>query len=147
MHSSYSPIILDLHKTRILGPIGIPQIAVDDDSLDIVYNTTILTNLSSLNDPPFYMDIRQTTNDQWDFLKFMVYLIENKKLKSGDVLVMNNAKVHGGMVTIQILLDLLMAAGVLLRFMPNYSPEVSPAEQAHNHSKSEIREHRTEPRL
>jgi transposase len=59
-------------------------------------------------------------------------------LKAGDILIMDNSKVHGGKHTIAILTDLLTAAGMLLCFMPNYSPELSSAEQVHNYSKTDI---------
>lgn len=137
-------VVQDLRKTKILGPAGVPQIDVETEPLDLVYNTTIVTNLSAPTDPPFYMDMRQSTNDQWDFLKFVVYLLDAGKLKVGDIFVMDNAKVHGGLATIAILTDLLTAAGVILRFMPNFSPELNPAEQVHNSSKRAIRSGRTE---
>jgi hypothetical protein len=143
----FSPIYTDLHARCILGPKRVPQIAVDADSLDIVYNTTVLTNLSSPSKPPLYLDICQTTNDQWDFLKFVVYLLETNKLKKGEVLVLDNAKVHDSMTTIQILIDLLCAAGVLLCFMLNYCPEVNPTEQVHNHVKGDIHLNHSEPCL
>lgn len=120
---------------------------IETDCLDVVYNTTIITNLSGPNDPPFWMDMRQETNDQFDFLKIICFLLQERKLKQGDILVLDNSKVHGGFHTIAILTDLCKAAGVMIRFMPNYSPELSPAEQVHNVSKAYIRNHRTETRL
>lgn len=141
------PITLELRRRRILGPAGVPQTTIEVDQLDLVYNTTIITNLSGPDDPPFWMDMRQETNDQWDFLKMICFLLETRKLKEGDILVMDNAKVHGGVHTIAMLSDICKAAGVVIRFMPNYSPEVNPAEQVHNIAKSYVRNHRTESRL
>jgi hypothetical protein len=54
----------DLRKCHILGPAGVSQMDMETELLDLVYNTTIVTNLSSPYDPPFFVDLRQTTNDQ-----------------------------------------------------------------------------------
>ncbi len=76
-----------------------------------------------------------------------MYLLETRKLTAGDILALDNAKVHGGAATIGIIVDLCTAAGVFVRFMPSYSPELSPAEQVHNYAKVYIRGNRGNKRL
>ncbi len=87
------------------------------------------------------------TNDQWDFLRVLVYLLETRKLTAGDILALDNAKVHGGAATISIIVDICTAAGVHIHFMPSYSPELSPAKQVHNYSKAYIRANQGNKRL
>ena len=63
-------------------------------------------------------------------------------LQSGDFFICNNAKVHGGEMTFEILNDLLIASNVKLVYLPVYSPELNPCELIFAQVKRNLREHK-----
>jgi transposase len=72
-----------------------------------------------------------------DGYRFLDYL-ENqllKSLKPGDVLVMDNLRVHH----IEAVREMLERAGIKLLFLPPYSPELNPIEEAWSKIKSIFR--------
>ena len=71
---------------------------------------------------------RKGSNNQVDFIRFLLCLIEDGHLQSGDILIVDNASVHAGRATNSMLLDLLTANNVKLIFLPTYSPELNPIE-------------------
>ena len=48
-----------------------------------------------------YLSPRATSNDQVDFFTFLMECIANGYLVDGDTLVLDNAPIHGGEVTIE----------------------------------------------
>jgi len=60
-------------------------------------------------------------------------------LKAGDYLIVDNACVHGGAETIEVLLEILKQVGVQLIFLPKYSPELNPCELVFNVMKNFLR--------
>ena len=103
----------------------------------------------SLNEihPVVISNPRIESNTQFDYLNFIVYLIQNKYLVQGDILVVDNASVHGGKETSDMLETLLRLAGVIVVYLPTYSPELNPCELVFMKVKRYIREHRTEKSL
>lgn len=67
---------------------------------------------------------RAGTNNATDHLETMTDLLNAGVLKRGDVLIMDNARIHDAEDMLPILDILLRAAGVVLYFLPRYSPEV-----------------------
>ena len=72
-------------------------------SLNERFSITLMTTLDPDEPFPYVVDIRFGTNDQSDFLKFVIYLIELGHLERGDYLVMDNASIHHGAATVGIL--------------------------------------------
>jgi len=63
-------------------------------------------------------------------------------LSRGDYLIIDNAAVHNGWDSMDVVADILQTAGVNLIFLPAYSPELNPCELVFNVVKSHIRIHR-----
>jgi transposase len=63
------------------------------------------------------------SNTQWDFLEFVFSACESKAY-----LICDNAVVHGGAESLDMLLEALEACGITLVFLPPYSPELNPCE-------------------
>lgn len=61
---------------------------------------------------------------------------------SGDILIVDNASIHGGQEIIDLLYDLLTAANVKLVFLPAYSPELNPCEPCFGYIKEYLRWYR-----
>jgi len=91
------------------------------------YSVTIMTSLSNHN-APFALHLREESNNQWDFLEFITFLVDKGHLVEGDVLVIDNCAVHAGEDSSNALFSLLEVAGVKLVFLPTYSPELNPCE-------------------
>lgn len=114
-------------------------------ALTIRYSLTLMTTLSS--DTPVVYEIRKDTNTQWDFLAFLTSLIDDKFLIAGDVLVCDNAAVHVADQTTDLVFDLLESNGIVLLFLPAYSPELNPCELVFSFIKEELRRLRPSPSI
>ena len=88
---------------------------------------------------PVVVDLREDSNNQYDFLAFLTYLVECNHLTAGDYLICDNATVHAGSATIDLILQLLASAGVTLVFLPAYSPELNPCELVFSFIKQKVR--------
>ena len=85
--------------------------------------------MTSLGERPCWVPPpRADSNDQFDFLQVIVWLLEQGALTAGDYLIMDNARVHHGGEAAPIVKRLLAAAGVQLIYLPAYSPELNPCE-------------------
>ena len=71
---------------------------------------------------------RAATNNKWDFVHVIVWLIDQGALGAGDFLVMDNARIHHAADSAQIVDGLMLAIGARLLFLPAYSPELNPCE-------------------
>lgn len=135
----------DLHHRKALGPQGKRIHLQTQTGIDIRYSLTLLTSLSDTE--PLYVSLRRESNSQWDFLNFLNTAIESGKLKSGDVLVLDNASVHVGQETTNLVFDLLSSYNVYLLFLPAYSPELNPCEFVFSHLKGSLRKMSLSPTL
>jgi len=81
-------------------------------------------------DSMFHWTSCEASNSQSDFLDTLEAFIANGVLRRGHILVMDNARVHTGDVAggQQRLQQMLRDAGIQLRFLPTYSPELNPIE-------------------
>ncbi len=88
---------------------------------------------------PCFSRGREDSNDQYDFVEFIIEVsvlgfelivkaIGEKALRRGDILIVDNAAVHGAADTYNFLLEILSNAGVELMYLPAYSPELNPIE-------------------
>lgn len=91
---------------------------------------------------PVVISMRSGSNSQWDFSKFVLYCLGEGHLRVGDVLVVDNASVHNGVDTFEMLVQILHVAGVRLVFLPAYSPELNPTELCFGFVKRYLRLHR-----
>lgn len=71
---------------------------------------------------------RRDTNNQWDFVRVLIWLIAGNGLKRGDILVLDNARIHHAAEASVPVANMLDLAGVRLCFLPAYSPELNPCE-------------------
>jgi hypothetical protein len=99
-----------------------------------------VTIMTSLNESwPLLLDYREQSNTQWDFLNFVLAAAEMDFLCEGDCLIVDNAAVHGGLATFDLLIETLSVIGAQLVFLPAYSPELNPCELVFSLLKQEIR--------
>ncbi len=61
---------------------------------------------------------------------------------AGDILILDNAPVHGGLDSINLIIDLLSIANIKLVFLLKYSPELNPIELVFMYVKRVLREYR-----
>ena len=94
-----------------------------------------------------YFDIRKNSNSADDFVGFILAALVDGYLRPGDILILDNATVHSGSDLFPQLVALLNEAHVDLRFLPTYSPELSPVELVFNMIKTHIRYRRTQRTL
>ena len=107
------------------------------------YTVTALTSLTSQN-PCWVSPPRADTNDAWDFLRTVTWLVEEGALVEGDYLILDNARVHHAQSTNVLLESLLNLHGIQMRFLPAYSPELNPCELVFAEVKHRLR---TKPRV
>ena len=74
-----------------------------------------------------------------DILDFFVSYVENGFLIEGDVILMDNARWQISMEYLPTLTEMLEAHKIQLRFLPKYSPELSPIELVFSVVKNKIR--------
>jgi len=121
----------DIHRSHSYAPKGKPAYCIDSEPLRSVdaENYTVLMMVSLADkDAPLVLHMREKTNDQWDFLEFLIYLVEHGHLSKGDTLVLDNCAIHAATESSESVFSLLDAADVKLVFLPTYSPELNPCE-------------------
>jgi hypothetical protein len=77
---------------------------------------------------PVVISYREESNSQWDFINFIIYLCSSSKLNSEDMLILDNAAVHSGTDSWEVLMKLVNHHRFALLFLPAYSPELNPCE-------------------
>jgi len=127
-----------LHKKKVLGIVNQRTWIKDSDLHGKSLSVTILTKLVA-DHHLILVDIRDESNTQWDFLAVVQFAVESGFLQNGDFLLVDNACVHGGAETLTELLSVLENAGVQLRYLPKYSPELNPCELVFNVMKHYLR--------
>lgn len=115
---------------------------VQKDSLNVSFSLTLLIDLTNIANP-FGITLRTNSNTQWDFLTFVVDMVEAKRLVPGDILIVDNATVHCGSDSWPALRHLLMISQVNLIYLPKYSPEFNPCELVFAAMKNWLRWHRS----
>jgi transposase len=131
----------DFYVQRSYAPKGQrapPAIQSRDAS---TYSVTLLLDPTNA-ETPVYFSSRQSSNDQVDWLAFLVDAIASGRIRRGDWLVIDNATVHSGLAIQPALIDALDIAGAHLVYLPTYSPELNPCEYAFQTSKQFLRQQR-----
>jgi hypothetical protein len=131
----------DLYQQRIIGPRGYKLFLVETAELNLSYSLTLLTDLSTPANP-FFLTLRSESNTEWDFLNFVVDAVEANRLVQGDILVVDNASIHFGGETWELLTTLLDTFGISYVFLPTYSPELNPCELVFAYVKNFLRNNR-----
>jgi len=129
----------DLQRSHALGPVGEAVTIVTNSMNDETFSMTLMTTLDPEALCPVVATLRTDSNSHWDFLDFIIYLLEKKHLVAGDVFFVDNAGVHWGSDAFPIISSLLRAAGVTLFFLPKYSPELNPCEEIFAAIKAHLR--------
>lgn len=87
---------------------------------------------------------RVEANSADDFVESLREFVRRGALQVGDVLILDNARVHDS-ASIQADLDDLEAGGVRIVFLPAYSPELNPCELVFGQADKYMRNHRRGP--
>jgi transposase len=75
---------------------------------------------------PVYYDYREDTNNQYNFLDFVLATVAGNQFANGDYLIVDNAAVYHGSDTYDLVVAALDSVGCKLIFLPAYSPELNP---------------------
>jgi len=132
----------ELQAKRAWGETGEKTYVLTNANLKTSYSLTVLTRLDS-PESTVVADIRTNSNTQWDFLNFIIYCIQSGSLKTGDYLVMDNATVHVGSESWDLIVGIFEAAGIFPCFLPCYSPELNAAEYVFHVVKEKVRRNRS----
>ena len=84
----------------------------------------VLVVNSTLSFAPVHLIVCVGTNNAVDFLDLIVDFLNQGVLIRGDILVLDNARIHKSAEIVGMLSIILDAAGVRMYFLPTYSPEV-----------------------
>lgn len=136
-----------LWKRRAISPINTKVRVVASEDISSSYTLTLMTNISLEANIPWVAALREDSNTQFDFVKYVIECAENGYIKEGDILICGNASVHFSIDTYDILVELLDKAGAHLIFLPAYSPELNPCELVFAYAKSTIRSSRNKNRM
>ena len=126
-------------REKALSPIGKAVEIQTDLGLDSVYSVTFLTTLDPTASHPIVFDMREESNSACDFLNVVKHWIQKGHLTQGDYLIVDNASVHVSDEISEELDNILEAAGVNMRLLPTYSPELNPCELVFSVMKSHLR--------
>jgi transposase len=132
-------IAKDLTHRKILGIIGKRTYTKVNTPCNASASLTILTTL--MEDQPLAIDYREESNTQWDFALFVNYCCREGYLVAGDYLIVDNASIHAGEESYDIIMEILESYGVCLIKLPVYSPELNPCELIFSQLKRYIRNH------
>lgn len=103
---------------------------------------------SLTSDPPCWIaPPREETNDSYDFMLVMTWLLQSGALVAGDILILDNAKVHLAESIRDDVEAMLLVTGVAMMFLPAYSPELNPCELVFSIVKNKLRTCRGDERL
>jgi len=117
----------DCAKAKMVGPLHKRPIRVNYAPIDTRLSGTLIVTPQRPTDP-IHLGLREESNTQYDFAWFIVDAIECGALVDGDVLVMDNAGVHQGDDSFEIIFQTCLRLGITVRFLPAYSPEFNPCE-------------------
>jgi transposase len=106
--------------------------------IDVQLSATTLLNPEDPSNPLF-VNVREQTNNQFDFVEFVMECIESKSLTEGDTLVLDNATIHRSKDSFPVLKEALRILGIKVVFLPKYSPELNPCELVFNVVKRQLK--------
>jgi len=127
----------DLTRRQVLSEIGQPVKITTNVNLDERLTCTCLMQLS--DEDPIVLDIKQGTNDAWDFLSFIFICLEKQYLIKDDVLILDNAPIHTSQEILELLNSIEEIFQIQIKFLPKYSPELNPVELFWGQLKNHLR--------
>ncbi len=116
-------------------------------SIDETYSVTLLTSVDLRSTLPVSFTLRHDTNSAEDFLETVRYWIDAGDLRTGDILIVDNAQVHLAAEILEELTKELNQAEITMRTLPTYSPELNPCELVFGLMKTHLRNWREEERF
>jgi len=131
----------NLSRNRALGPTGEAVVLLREASLTESFTLTLITDFAN-QEQPVYVSIQENSNTQFGFLRVILEALECSKLKRGDYLFSDSAKIHLADVTFPVIQELLEDQGVTWIFLPTYSPEFNPCELVFAQIKRYFRDYR-----
>jgi transposase len=87
---------------------------------------------------------RVAANSAFDFVESLRHFVHRGALRAGDILILDNARVHDSLAIQADLAD-LEAGGVRIVFLPAYSPELNPCELVFGQADNYMRNYRRGP--
>lgn len=116
------------YPEKAIAPAGRPaRQLLPSGSLGPSYSMSLLTKLDG-SAVPLVVSLREDSNNQYDFLSWVKFLIDNHHLLAGDFFIVDNASVHVGDDISEELDEVLEQAEVRMVTLPTYSPELNPCE-------------------
>lgn len=128
-----------MSQSKALGPKGDRVILMRGEHFGKTYS---ISALCSLDVDPVYIQAHEDSNNQFDFFGFIVCSVVDGYLKPGNILVVDNCAVHGGLETFDLLHMFLELHDIQLFYLPAYSPEFNPCELVFAQVKRFLRDHR-----
>jgi len=132
-----------MHAKTAWAPCRAPARLRHSGPLEQRCSLTLATTLnyvpSSTEHVPLVFTYREGSNTALDFADFIVTLLEHQVVSLGCILVMDNAAVHNDNEDTAAAFDRLETAGVLIRRLPTYSPELNPCELVFAFVKNHLR--------
>lgn len=135
-------IFVDFLRRRAIGPIGSDHIILHRPSHQASFSVSCLVQLNQ-NSPVFIVG-KKETNNQLDFVRFIIQCIEGQYLVPGDFLICNNATIHKAEDTLLMIQDILHANRVNLIFLPKYTLELNSCELVFAAVKRHLREYNSQ---
>lgn len=132
---------LDVNRRRALGLVGEPILLLQSDYFAETYSASCLIGLEP-QDNPVFVTARKNSNNQVDFVHFIIQAIEAGFLVRGDYIICDNARIHVGLETFDMLSTILTSAGIQLKYLPCYSPELNPIKLCFAKVKRQLCEYR-----
>lgn len=129
----------DLYRQQALSQVGDKVNVIRGGDLSTSLTMTLLTDLSPSAPRHLFVQLREASNTQWDFILVVTAAIDAGHLVPGDTLIADNASVHKGEDSFDVLLELLDAYNISLMFLPKYSPEFNPCELVFGLLKNHLR--------
>lgn len=106
-----------IHSKKVLGPANEEQISLRPSVGGQAYSVMLLTSLQ--HDPPYGYDLIQREACTWQhFMHFILSCVERKLLVSGDILVLDNAKIHVADEASELFNDILAAFNIKYVHIP-----------------------------
>ncbi len=123
---------VNTNMTRLYGRAPSSERAVDHTPLNTPQTTTILSSIRFNGEKAFTTYQGGTTGK-----RFVTYLKEIllPTLRPGDIVVMDNMRSHH----VQAVRELLEASGIVLLYLPPYSPDLNPIEKMWSKVKAILR--------
>jgi len=134
LHSLLTILEQLLRKNHALEPIGQSVHVISTDFSEASYLLTLLTTIVAPYAPPVVCDLCVESNNQWDFIRSLLFLILRNHFIAGDFFVMDNAFVHVGLDSAEVIMDICAAASI--------NPELNPCELVFGYVKHHIRENK-----